>query len=122
MSFVVAFRFVSLDQIGLLLFAYLPWHDRGLQSALLRALHPDPEALAEVTLGRGRCQGAVGLEDAVVDEPCGGVELGEEGLDAPAEAVGGVGDGLEDGGADDGLRKNVNFQQAWKVLCMGYLQ
>jgi hypothetical protein len=72
--------------------------------AVLLALHPDPVALAEVALGRGRCQGAVGGEDAVVDEPGGGVELGEESLDAPAEPVGRVGDGLEDGGADDGLK------------------
>jgi hypothetical protein len=81
-------------------------------SALLRALHPDPVAHTEVALGRGRCQGAVGGEDTVVDEPGGGVELGVEGLDAPAEPVGRVGDGLEDGGTDDGLRKNVRCLKA----------
>ena len=71
-------------------------------------LHPDPHALAEITLCRRRSEGGVGGEDAVVYEPGGSVELGEESLDAPAKAVLGVGDGLEDGGADDRLRSNVS--------------
>jgi len=65
-------------------------------------LHPEPHAHAEITLGRRRSQGAVGGEDTVVHEPGGSVELREESLDAPAEAVLGVGDGLEDGGTNDG--------------------
>lgn len=69
------------------------------------ALHArEPHGVAEVTLaGRGRSEGAVGGEDTVVDQPGGSVELREEGLDAESEAVLGVGDGLEDGNADDGL-------------------
>jgi hypothetical protein len=85
--------------------------DQGL-CGLVVGLHPDPHALAEVTLGRRRCEGAVRGEDTVVDEPGGGVELGEESLDAPAEPVGRVGDGLEDGGANDGLRKKVSGLKA----------
>jgi len=65
-------------------------------------LHPEPHAHAEIALGRRRSEGAVGGEDTVVHEPGGSVELREEGLDAPAEAVLGVGDSLEDGGTDDG--------------------
>jgi hypothetical protein len=64
-------------------------------------LHPDSPPHTEITLGWGRGQGAVGGEDAVVHKPCGSVELGEEGLDAPAVAVLRVGDGLQDGGADN---------------------
>jgi hypothetical protein len=79
---------------------------------LVETLHPDPHALAEVTLGGRRCQGAVRGEDTVVDEPGGGVELGEESLDAPAEPVGRVGDGLEDGSADDGLGNDVSCLKA----------
>jgi hypothetical protein len=65
-------------------------------------LHPEPHAHAEITLSRRRSQGAVGGEDTVVNEPGGSVELREESLDAPAEAVLGVGDCLEDGGTNDG--------------------
>lgn len=71
-------------------------------------LHPEPHAHAEVTLGRRRSQGAVGGEDTVVYEPGGGVELREESLDAPTEAVLGVGDGLEDGGTNNGLERQVS--------------
>jgi hypothetical protein len=75
-------------------------------------LHPEPHAVAKITLGWRRSQGAVGREDTVVHKPCGSVELGEEGLDAPAEAVLGVGNGLEDSGADDGLENVlVNVQR-----------
>jgi hypothetical protein len=69
-------------------------------------LHPDSPPHTEITLGWGRGQGAVGGEDAVVHKPCGSVELGEEGLDAPAVAVLRVGDGLQDGGADNRLEKS----------------
>jgi hypothetical protein len=81
---------------------------------IVLGLHPEPHAVAKITLGRGRSQGAVGREDAVVHEPCGSVELGEEGLDAPAEAVLGVGDGLEDSGADDGLEKMLVDVQRYR--------
>jgi len=64
-------------------------------------LHPDPHAIAEITLGGRGSEGAVGSEDTVVHEPGGGVELGEESLDAPAEAVLRVGNSLEDGGTND---------------------
>lgn len=69
------------------------------------ALHArEPHGVAEVTLaGRGRSESAVGGEDTVVDQPGGSVELREEGLDAETEAVLGVGDGLENSDADDGL-------------------
>jgi len=70
---------------------------------LVETLHSDPHALTEVTLRRRRGEGAVRGEDTVVDQPGGGVELGEESLDAPAESVGRVGDGLENGSTDDGL-------------------
>lgn len=70
-------------------------------------LHPDPHALAEITLGRGRGQSAVGSEDAVVHKPGGSVELREEGLDAPAKAVLGVRNGLEDGGTNNGLKTKL---------------
>lgn len=82
---------------------------------LIVRLHPDPHALAEVTLRRRRCQGAVRGEDAVVDEPGGGVELGVEGLDAPAEPVGRVGDGFEDSSADDGLGDDVSRLNVWSM-------
>lgn len=68
-------------------------------------LHPDPHAVAKITLGWGRSEGAVGSEDTIVHEPGGGVELGEKSLDAPAEAVLGVGDGLKDRGADNRLHE-----------------
>jgi hypothetical protein len=71
-------------------------------------LHPEPHAHAEITLGRRRSQGAVGGEDTVVHEPGGSVELREESLDAPAEAVLGVGNSLEDGGTNDGLEENIS--------------
>lgn len=71
-------------------------------------LHPEPHAHAEITLGRRRSEGAVGGEDAVVHEPGGSVELREESLDAPAEAVLGVRDSLEDGGTNDGLEEKVS--------------
>ena len=71
-------------------------------------LHPEPHAHAEITLGRRRSQGPVGGEDTVVHKPCGSVELGEEGLDAPAVAVLRVGNGLKDGGANDGLGEEVS--------------
>lgn len=67
----------------------------------------------EVTLGWTRrwgrvdadgSDGTVGLEHAVVDEPCSGVELGEEGLDAEAVLVVGGGNSLENGKTDDGLQ------------------
>lgn len=80
-------------------------------------LHPEPHAHAEITLGRRRSEGAVGGEDTVVHEPGGSVELREESLDAPAEAVLGVGDGLEDGGTNDGLKENVS--QCLKLLWYG---
>ena len=66
-------------------------------------LHPEPHAHAEITLGRRRSEGAVGGENTVVHEPGGSVELREEGLDAPAEAVLGVRNSLENGGTNDGL-------------------
>jgi len=74
----------------------------------MEGLHPDSHAHAKVTLGWGRSQGAVGGEDTVVHKPCGSVELGEEGLDAPAVAVLRVGNGLKDGGANDGLGEEVS--------------
>jgi hypothetical protein len=77
-------------------------------------LHPQPHAVTKITLGRRRSQGAVGCEDTVVHEPCGSVELGEEGLDAPAEAVLGVGNGLEDSGADDRLEKMLVVVQSYQ--------
>jgi len=80
-------------------------------------LHPEPHAHAEITLGRGRSQGAVGGEDTVVHEPGGSVELREEGLDAPAEAVLGVGNGLEDGGTNDGLEGNVSRCLKTSLYC-----
>lgn len=73
------------------------------QAVAVGSLHPESHAHAEIALGGRRSQGAVGGEDTVVHEPSGGVELGEEGLDAPAERVLGVGDSLKDGSADDGL-------------------
>lgn len=71
-------------------------------------LHPEPHALAEITLGRRRSQGAVWGEDTVVYEPGGSVKLREESLDAPAEAVLRVRNGLEDGGTNDGLKEKVS--------------
>lgn len=69
----------------------------------------EPHAVAKVTLGGGRRgEGAVRGEDAVVDEPGSGVELGVESLDAPAEAVLRVGDSLEDGSTDDRLDRKVS--------------
>lgn len=77
----------------------------------MRAFHGSARSCSLVGvdpgLGGRRGEGGVRGEDAVVDEPGGGVELGEEGFDAPAEAVLLVGDGLEDGGADDGLRESL---------------
>jgi hypothetical protein len=73
-----------------------------------KGLHPDSVAHAEITLGWRRGQGAVGGEDTVVHQPCGSVELGEEGLDAPAVAVLGVRDGLQDGGTNNRLERKVS--------------
>jgi hypothetical protein len=85
--------------------------DERVHPIYIDGLHPEPHAVAKITLGRRWSQGAVGCEDTVVHEPCSSVELGEEGLDAPAEAVLGVGNGLENSGADDGLeRLLVNVQ------------
>ena len=78
------------------------------QAVAVGSLHPESHAHAEIALGGRRSQGAVGGEDTVVHEPGGSVELREEGLDAPAEAVLGVGNSLEDCGTNDGLERRVS--------------
>lgn len=67
--------------------------------------HVQPHRVFDITLINSWrwCQSAVGCEDTVVDEPSCGVELGVEGLDAPAKAVFVVRDGLKDSCADDRL-------------------
>lgn len=88
-----------------------------IKSLLLEAaLHAgEPHGVAEVTLvGRRRCKSAVGGEDTVVDQPGGGVELGEEGLNAETEAVLGVGNGLEDSCANDGLVRLLVIVYLWR--------
>lgn len=86
----------------------LPCFDEQECRVTIGDLHPEPHAHAEIALGRRRSEGAVGGEDTVVHEPGGSVELREQSLDAPAEAVLGVGDGLEDGGTNDGLKEKVS--------------